>query len=145
VILILGQAAQGKTTLAASYVTRSKTPSAWINLDKEDGDPVNLLYAIVQSLQHISDDTDFSPLLSSSVSARGPRSNAPIFREWAQSLFGSISFPVQIVFDGLDRLPADAQAFLFLHALVEGAPPNVQAMALSRAFLPFPLKFSSSK
>ena len=129
VILVLGQAAQGKTTLAASYVNRSKTPSAWINLDKEDGDPVNLLYAIVQSFQHLSDDADFSPLLSSSVSAMGPRSNTPIFREWAQSIFGSISFPVLIVFDGLDRLPADAQAFLFLNALVEAAPPNVHVMA----------------
>ena len=136
VILILGQAAQGKTTLAASYVNRSKTPSAWINLDKEDGDPLNLLYAIIQSFQHLSDDTDFSHLLSSSVSAMGPRSNTPIFREWAQSIFGSISFPVQMVFDGLDRLPADTQAFLFLNALVEAAPPNIHLMILSRALPP---------
>lgn len=42
-ILILGQAAQGKTTLAASYVKTSKIPTAWLNLDQPDSDPINLL------------------------------------------------------------------------------------------------------
>ena len=144
-ILVLGQAAQGKTTLAASYVNNSKISSVWINLEKEDGDPINLLYAIVQSFQQISDDTDFSPLLSSSVSAMGPRSNTPIFREWAQSIFGSISFPVLIIFDGLDRLPVDAQAFPFLNALVETAPPNVRVMVLSRHVPPVTFELQQFK
>ncbi len=41
-----------------------------------------------------------------------------------------------MVFDGLDRLPADTQAFLFLNALVEAAPPNIHLMILSRALPP---------
>ena len=52
-ILIMGQAAQGKTTLAASYVKTSKIPTAWLNLDQSDSDPINLLRLIVNSLQYV--------------------------------------------------------------------------------------------
>ena len=34
-ILILGQAAQGESTLAASYAKRSTVPTAWMNLGLE--------------------------------------------------------------------------------------------------------------
>ena len=41
-ILILGQAAQGKTTLAASYGKTSEMPFAWMSLDKDESDPASL-------------------------------------------------------------------------------------------------------
>lgn len=40
-ILILGQAAQGKSTLTASYAQKSETPWAWMNLGIENSDPVS--------------------------------------------------------------------------------------------------------
>ena len=36
--LITGQAAQGKTTLAASYLAACGTPAAWIHLEERDSD-----------------------------------------------------------------------------------------------------------
>src|SRR4030065_2074605 len=57
-ILILGQAAQGKKTLVHSYVKTLKIPSAWMNLDKEDSGPFNLFPLIVQSLQPSLKDID---------------------------------------------------------------------------------------
>ena len=80
-ILILGQAAQGKTTLVASYVKTLKIPSAWITLDKEDSNPFNLFHLIVQSLQHSLKDIDFSPLLifsprNTEAGVRGPSLSA---------------------------------------------------------------------
>ena len=50
-ILILGQAAQGKSTLAASFLGQAGIPATWVNLGPEESDPVNLFYAITQSLQ----------------------------------------------------------------------------------------------
>ncbi len=41
-ILITGQAAQGKSTLAALYFRETKRPSIWINLGPEDSDPVRV-------------------------------------------------------------------------------------------------------
>jgi LuxR family maltose regulon positive regulatory protein len=63
-IVILGQAAQGKTTLAASWINTSTMPSAWLNLGPEDSDPVNLFYALVHSLQGVFQDVDFTPILN---------------------------------------------------------------------------------
>jgi LuxR family transcriptional regulator, maltose regulon positive regulatory protein len=144
-ILILGQAAQGKSTLAASYVRAPKIPSPWMNLDKEDSDPVNLYHLMVQSLQHALKDINFSHLLSYPPQIMGPREEIPLYREWAQSIFKEVSIPIQIVMDGLDRLFADAPSFKFLQALVENSPPNIHLMLLSREIPPPVLEFQHLK
>lgn len=48
-ILILEQAAQGKTTLAASWLQSSKTPFACVNLDDGNSDAARLLELLPQS------------------------------------------------------------------------------------------------
>jgi len=144
-ILILGQAAQGKSTLAASYVKTSKIPSAWMNLDKEDSGPANLFYLMVQSLQHVLKDINFSHLLSHTWEAMGPRLEIPLFREWAQSLFELISSPIQIVVDGLDRLSPDAPVFKFLQVLVDEAPVHIHLIMLSREMPPLSMEFQHQK
>ena len=144
-ILILGQAAQGKTTLVTSYVMTSQIPSAWINLDKEDSDPINLYYLIVQSLQHVFKGINFSPLLSYSLPITGPRTEIPIYREWTQSLFKEVPISIRIVFDGLNRLSPDSPAFAFLQILVEEAPPNIHLMMVSREMPPLSFEFQNLK
>ena len=144
-ILILGQAAQGKTTLVASYVKTLKIPSAWMTLDKEDSNPFNLFHLILQSLQHSLKDIDFPPLLSFPLGTRGPGLEGPLFRQWAQSLFELISPPIQIVIDGLDRLSPDAPVFKFLQVLVEEAPAHIHLIMLSREMPPLSMEFQHLK
>jgi LuxR family maltose regulon positive regulatory protein len=144
-ILVLGQAAQGKSTLAASYVTTSKTPCAWMNLDKGDSDPVNLFYLVAYSLQYTLKEIDLYHLLSYPVGTIESRSEIPFFRELAQSIFEQISNPICIIVDGLDQLSADRSAFKFLQALVETSPTNVQFLMLSREIPPLPLEFQNLK
>jgi LuxR family maltose regulon positive regulatory protein len=144
-ILILGQAAQGKSTLAASYVKGSKIPSAWMNLDGGDSNPMNLFYLIVYSLQYVLKDTDLDDLFSYSMVSSESRSEIPPFREWTQCIFEQITSPICIVMDGLDRLSSDALAFEFLQALIENSPPNVRFIMLSREIPPLPLEFQSLK
>jgi LuxR family transcriptional regulator, maltose regulon positive regulatory protein len=144
-ILILGQAAQGKSTLAASYVKTSNIPYAWMNLDKEDSDPVNLYYLMVQSLQFALKDINFSHLLSYPLETMGPRSEIPLYREWTRSVFEDVSIPFQIVMDGLDRLNSDSSAFKFLQILVEEAPSHIHLMMLSREIPPLSFEFQHLK
>lgn len=144
-ILVLGQAAQGKSTLAASYVKRSKIPSAWLNLDGEDANPINLFYLIVYSLQYVLKDTDFDDLLCYSIGSIESRSEIPLFREWAQSIFERIPNPIHIVMDGLDRLSPATHAFEFLQALIENSPENVRFVMLSREIPPLPFEFQNLK
>ncbi len=81
-ILILGQAAQGKTTLAASWLNTSTLPWAWLNLGPEDSDPVNLFYALVDALQGVFKDVDFTPVRNFPTISLGPREELPLYRDW---------------------------------------------------------------
>jgi ATP/maltotriose-dependent transcriptional regulator MalT/DNA-binding SARP family transcriptional activator len=145
-ILILGQAAQGKTTLAASYGKTSEMPFAWVSLDKDESDPASLFQLTVQSLQQALRDTDFSHVLSPyPPQITGPREEIPLYREWVQAIFKEVSIPVQIVMDGLDRLSTTAPGFKFLQVLVEHSPANVHLILLSREIPPPVLEFQHLK
>ena len=131
-ILILGQAAQGKSTLAASYAQKSEAPWAWMNLGIEESDPVNLFYLLVQSLQHALNQVDLSPIQDYPAKAMGPREEIPLYREWVHALFDRIPVPIRIFLDGLDRLAPDASSYRFLQVLLEDAPPNISLIMISR-------------
>jgi ATP/maltotriose-dependent transcriptional regulator MalT len=131
-ILILGQAAQGKSTLAASYVQRSKILSAWINLSKEEADPVNLFQVLVQSLQYALPEVDLSVLSGYPGFSMGPREEIHLYRDWAHVIFDRVPVAIQIFLDGMDRLPADSPSLRFLQVLLENMPPESGFIILSR-------------
>jgi LuxR family maltose regulon positive regulatory protein len=137
-ILVLGPAAQGKSTLAVSWVNISKTPSAWINLGAEDAEPASLFHVLVHALGRALPDLDFSPLLAYPAIAMGPREELPLYRDWAVSLLGLVSVPVWIIFDGLDQLPPAAPAYRFpeVHFLLlsrEAPPLSLEALKMRQA------------
>ena len=138
-ILILGQAAQGKTTLAADYIVKSDAPYAWLNLLHEDSDPVNFFQLLVRSVSEAASDVDLSDLARYPGGVMGPREEISLYREWAWALFRrlSVKHPIRIVFDGLDRLEPDAGSFRFLNILIEELPPHVSFILLSRSEPPF--------
>ncbi len=144
-ILVLGQAAQGKTTLIASYVREADIPFAWVNLERDDSDPVTLFQLIVQSLQHALKDIDFSHLLSYPQQIMGPRLQIPLYREWTQSVFREVSDPICVVMDSLDRLSKISHVFDFLKVLVEDSPTPIHFIFLSREIPPISFGFQHLK
>ena len=136
-ILVLGQAAQGKSTLAAAHVKESGIPSAWLTLDSEDADPINLFYLLVRSLQNTFPEMIDSKVIDYPAINLGPRAEALLYRDWAWAIFQALPSRVQIVVDGLDQLPADAASFSFLEVLIKESPSHVHFMILSRAVPPF--------
>ena len=132
-ILVLGQAAQGKSTLIASWVNQSTMPVAWLNLGKEESDPVNLYYLLVQSLQDILDGSSLSHLFEYPTLSMGPRDERSRYFEWANELYAAIQFPVRIVLDGLDRLPSEDRVLRFLQVLVDEARENIHLVTISRS------------
>jgi ATP/maltotriose-dependent transcriptional regulator MalT len=131
--------------LAASYIKRSKIPSAWINLDREDSDPRKLFYLVVYSLQYVLMDVNLDDLLSYSVGLIESKPEIAPVPEWTQPIFEQISSTIHIVMDGLDRLPPDTPAFSFLQALIEHSPPNVRLIRLSREIPPLPFECQNLK
>lgn len=138
--LILGQAAQGKSTLAASYAMELEIPTAWASLGVEDSDSINLYYLLVHSLQRALRDIDFAGALTYPNVSIGPRAPVPLYRDWVYAAFRPLRSPVLMVLDGLDRLRADSTAFAFLQVLIDEAPPPVRFVLLSRAAPPLEIQ-----
>lgn len=139
-VLILGQAAQGKSTLAVSYVRSSPVPSAWVNLGPEDTDAVTLFYLLGHALQRALPEIDFAPALAYPAVTLGPREEVPLYRDWLLTLLNPVTSPVQIILDGLDRLPPGAQAFRLLQMLLAVMPPLVRVFILSREMPPMDIQ-----
>ncbi|RLB36366.1 MAG: hypothetical protein DRH12_15865 [Deltaproteobacteria bacterium] len=130
--LILGRAAQGKSTVAATYTKALSTPAAWLNLDTQDSDPINLYYLLVRDLDHLVPEDSRSFLLSYPSITLGPRLQAPLLQDWAQTIFDCLPFRIDIIFDGLDRLDPEARSYGFLKTLVDNAPDHVHMILVSR-------------
>ncbi len=132
-ILLLGQAAQGKSTLAASFVQAGPVPFGWMNLGEEESDPVNLFRLLVYAIQHAFEASDLSELLHYPALSLGPRAEMPMYRDWSRRLFRTVPGPLQIVLDGLDRLSPEAPAFGLLQVLLAEAPLGTRFLMLSRS------------
>ncbi|MBI4961652.1 MAG: hypothetical protein HY913_00090 [Desulfomonile tiedjei] len=139
-ILILGPAAQGKSTLALSYVMTSDRPSAWVNLGPEESDPVNLFYLLTQSLHLALPEVDFTAALQYPGLSFGPREELPLYRDWTLALLGRLQQPVQLILDGLDRLAPEAPSFRFLQVFLDCLPPSIHLVLLSREMPPLEIQ-----
>ncbi|RPH90176.1 MAG: hypothetical protein EHM75_01020, partial [Desulfobacteraceae bacterium] len=145
-ILIIGQAAQGKTTTAATwYLHDGQRPSVWVNLSPEDSDPANFFYLLVNALAARLKEKD-NPSLHTLPSQRlGPRESRYQYREWTTALFKTFDRPFHLFLDGLDRLDPKADSFGFLQVLLEEMPPTVLLILTSRAYPPAPFEFQNLK
>lgn len=144
--LIIAQAAQGKSTVAAAWYARDNgRPSAWINLEAEDSDPVNLYYLLVRALHQERKEKKTTALLSLPSQALGPREDRYRYREWALALFETFNGPFQLFIDGLDRLTPQGESFRFLQVLIENMPPATCFILMSRAYPPLSLEFQNLK
>ena len=139
-ILVLGQAAQGKSTFVASYSERCKRPSAWINLGREESDPVNLFRLVVQSVQHALKNADLSGILQYVAMDMGPRAETPLYQGWTEALIGAISSPIQIVLDGLDRLAPAAPSLRLLRVFLHQVGSRIRLILISRTEPPFDIQ-----
>lgn len=139
-IFILGQAAQGKSTLVASYLANLNFKPTWINLSVEDSDPVNLFHSIILSLEFTFRDTDFSALKEYPAISSVPRNEIALYRDWVNSIYSLTTSQIHLVLDGLDRLDNDATSYRLLKILVDEKPLNVQLWILSRTSGPFKIE-----
>ncbi|EFK10425.1 tetratricopeptide repeat protein [delta proteobacterium NaphS2] len=136
VILITGPAAQGKTTLAASYAGALKCPWAWATLDAGESDPIQFFHTLVQALQHAFPEKDFTPQLNYPAMRMGLRREIPLYREWTRIIFDGLSQPLCLFIDDLNMLNTDAPVFSFLGVMLDEAPRNVRFILMSREIPP---------
>ncbi len=139
--LITGQAAQGKTTLAATYLTGSRVPGAWMHLEPKDADAANVYALAVHSVQQAFPDQDLSEFTSPPTLSLGDRAGISRYRDRLVALFDRLSRPLIAVFDGLENLQPGSTAISLIDDLLHTPlPPGIRMFLLSREMPPFRLQ-----
>jgi ATP/maltotriose-dependent transcriptional regulator MalT/DNA-binding SARP family transcriptional activator len=134
VILISGQAAQGKSTLAAEIARQSGPAAAWMHLDAADSDPVNFFRLLVRAIEAARPSPDASVFLKNPVIALGPEAGSSRIAEIADIFLAQAIArePVRIVIDGLDALADNAASLALVDRMVDTIYPPSCLVLVSR-------------
>ena len=130
IILVTGQAAQGKSTMTASYLNRDPAPCLWFHLTSATSDSgalFDLLARGVEPLAGPSSDNPSFPHVS-----LGTRQDLPRQAESLVRALGRIREPVNIVLDDMEVLPRQSSGLALIEALLTGSPHNIRFFLLSR-------------
>ena len=130
-VLILAQAGQGKSTLAAEYISTVRVPSVWYNLDREDGNPSVFLTSLGQAISNalLRPTPDQTTVFVSRFGFGGLQHE---IARWVQEVFGRITGPCRIVLDDYHEAVGSAELRLILKMLLELTPPHVRFILISR-------------
>jgi ATP/maltotriose-dependent transcriptional regulator MalT/DNA-binding SARP family transcriptional activator len=142
VIVITGQAAQGKSTLAAALTRQPGPAAAWMHLDPSDGDPVNFFHLLVHAVKASQPDLDASAFLKNPAIALGREADAGRIAELAGTFVDAVvaRAPVRIVMDGLDRLNMQRDTRMLIHRIIDRMVPPSCLVLVSRQTPPLQLE-----
>jgi ATP/maltotriose-dependent transcriptional regulator MalT/DNA-binding SARP family transcriptional activator len=140
IVLIAAQAAQGKTTLAASYLAASRERAAWVHLEKKDSDIANLFYLAVHALEQAFPGEDLSGFLKAPAMALGAQIDVSRYKDRFMHVFDRLPRPVLLIFDGLENLDPGSPSMRLIDELIHAAPAGVRMFLISREIPPLRLQ-----
>ena len=133
--LINGQAAQGKTTLAASWAAQAPQLTAWLNLGPEDAPLENLIWSLARSLS-VALGQDMEHLALAAGLGAQPVGHPAQLAYIAGNFFEHAPPGTQLVLDGLDQMPSQSPSLGLVQALLQALPGDRRLILLSRNQLP---------
>jgi DNA-binding SARP family transcriptional activator len=133
-LFIIGQAAQGKSTLVASYVRKQKTPTIWIHLDGDDSDH-NTFYNLFIRAFFDGIGKEIPNSVTQTVSL-GPRKNLLRQKEVIKYLTEEITEPVNIIIDNTETLDENSKSFDLIYELIN-SNNSINLYIISRVMPPF--------
>jgi ATP/maltotriose-dependent transcriptional regulator MalT/DNA-binding SARP family transcriptional activator len=142
VVLITGQAAQGKSTLAAEIASQPGLAGAWMHLDPSDKDPVNLFHLLVHALKASRPNLDLSAFLKNPAIALGTKTGSGRIAELAGVFMDEIiaQAPVRVVMDGLDEISDNPESLRLVDRLLDSISPPSSLVLVSRETPPLKLE-----
>ncbi len=130
-VVIHGQAGQGKSTLAADYVQTLPEAAVWYNMDQEDENPAVFLTCLGQAMQRAYPRqlTNLPVVPQNRYGAGGMYRS---FSRWIDQVFGSLPEGGLVVFDDYNTVPAPYSLKPIFKALIDTTPPHIRFMLISR-------------
>ncbi|WDP93119.1 MAG: protein MalT [Desulfobacter sp.] len=141
IVLVTGQAAQGKTTLVADYLAAQEAPSSWFHLNRAASDHGVLFDMLHRGLDRevrASGQAKHPPhitLGSSKDLLRQIETLTTAMGRWE----GGTPPGLNLVLDDMESLAPDGSAYEFIEALLRDAPDHVRFFFLSRTIPPLNL------
>ena len=130
--LITGQAAQGKTTLAASYLAEKNIPVIWIHLTEDDNDSEKLFNRIVAASSRMGIETGNQESLSAGSTILGAGQGLQQHVKALTTLFERVSGPIALVLDDLEQLDEAGPGFDLIFCILSIFNSFLKRFVLSR-------------
>jgi len=132
VFLVTGQAAQGKSTLVASFLRRQEQPCIWCHLTEDASDHTRLFDVIVNGIHEIFKGWEQIQKIQIPQITLGTREDFLRQIEILTMIFRQMNCPVNIVLDDLESLDEKGSSFPFIECLIRENPRGIKFFLLSR-------------
>lgn len=134
---ITGQAAQGKSTLTASYLHELQKKSLWFHLCPDDNDDVKLFDRLGAGIRFFSGimPGDGDEIIATAT--LGTEKNLLRYIEGVVLMLKDLSFPLVMVFDDAECLEETSAGFELINGILNTRFYQHKFFVLSRSILPF--------
>ncbi len=139
-VLITGQAAQGKTTLVANFLAASNVPDVWLHLDRKDGDNANFYHNLIHALTHIFPASPLAEFAGQAHITMGTSETIVRYEALLGSVWQRLPDNIHLVLDGLEQLPEQAPTWYLIQRIVDLAADKGRIFLLSRQIPPIKLQ-----
>ncbi len=133
---ILGQAAQGKSTLIASYLSlpqnQNQSKTLWLHLTKKESDHTKFFYMLYNALSIVIEDNALIKILKIPQTTLGVGEDVDRYGEILSSLFDGVDKKINIVLDDMESLDDNASALFLIQFIIKRIPSNISFFLLSR-------------
>ena len=134
-----GQAAQGKSTLVASFLSGLEQPSLWCHLTADASDHTRLFDILINGIHELFKDWEQIQKIQIPQTTLGTREDFLRQIETLTMIFGQMDFPLNIVLDDMESLDEKGSSFAFIQHLIQENPGFVRFFLLSRTLPPLSL------
>lgn len=131
-ILVIGQAAQGKTTLVADFLATQDLPAAWLHLDPKDGDSANFYHNLIRALSHALPKSSLDEFTEQAHVAMGASEAIVRYEALLGSIWRRLPDNIHMVLDGLEQLSAKASSWSLIQRMVDLTADRGRLLVLSR-------------
>ncbi len=139
-LLIVGQAGQGKSTFVAKGIEAADQPAVWVNIDATDADPSRFLMNLTLAFQDRWATLDFKAVTNNLGTPVSPEKAPIIYHLWAQTFWENVPAEVRLVLDALEIVPKTSLTYQIIEALIHTAPESVQITLISRTRPPLKIE-----
>ena len=131
-VFITGQAAQGKSTLAASYLAESPETTLWFPLTRKESDTSRFFHLIFPPLRRILDPSGKLDTIGALSSPLSVTEDPDLYSETLLELFAAGGMKVNLVLDDLDSLDRDSDTLKVVRNLAGALTANIRLFLISR-------------